>query len=398
VKTNQLPPALILGGTTTALGFARSLSWKGIPVTVMAAFPEHPAMRSRTVRKVLSADPLDNPERCLEDILKWGRREGNKSVLIPTLEEFVKIVSDHREELAEYFYFRLPSRRLVDLMLDKGNQYRFMKECGLAGPVSVYFTGPDFVDLVTEEVGFPCVIKPCSSHVWRQVPGRFKALEIVSADELARAWKELHPLGQKFLAQEKIPGGDEYLYSYLGYLGKGSVPIADLTARKLRQQPAVYGSGSLIKSVEREDILELSRDALKKAGYLGHVDVEYKWDIRDESWRMIETNIRSTSFVQLAISSSIDLPWVGYLETLDQDQPLLPRQRNDVLFMHIGWDLQAALAEESSATLSFFAWLRMLAKVRSFAILNWRDPLPFLAEVCLYIRKLARMLQKRGMH
>jgi len=392
VKTNQLPPALILGGTTTALGFARSLGWKGIPVTVMAAFPEHPAMRSRTARKVLSADPLDDPERCLEDILKWGRREGKKSVLIPTLEEFVKIVSDHRRELAEHFYFRLPSSGLVESLLDKETQYSLMEKSGLSAPISVFSSGPDFVYRATDIVGFPCVIKPCSSHVWRQVPGRFKALEIVSTDELARAWKELQPLGHKFLAQEKIPGGDEYLYSYLGYLGKGSIPIADLTARKLRQQPAVYGSGSLIKSVEQEDILQMSRDALKKAGYLGHVDVEYKWDIRNESWKIIETNIRSTSFVQLAVSSSIDLPWVGYLETLDQDQPLLPRQRNDVLFMHIGWDLQAALSEKKNA-LSFVAWLRMLAKVRSFAILNWRDPLPFLAEAFSYLKKLVRRLR-----
>lgn len=393
MKSDQLPPALILGGTTTALGFARSLGRKGIPVTVMAAFPEHPAMRSGTARSALSADPLDDPGQCLANIMAWGAKQAKESVLIPTLEEFVKIASDHREELAGYFHFRLPSSRLVDLMLNKESQYKLMEECGLTAPVSVYSTGPAFVERVIEEVGFPCVIKPCCSHVWRQVPGRFKAMEITSAGELARAWKELPPLDQKFLAQEKIPGGDDQLYSYLGYFGRGSVPCADLTARKLRQQPAVFGSGSLIESVVQPDILHRSRVALEQAGYLGHVDVEYKWDLRDESWKMIEINIRSTSFVQLAISSGTDLPWIGYLETLDHDQTLLPRQEDGVLFMNIGWDLQAALAEGKSITVSFAAWLRLLTKVRSFAILSLRDPLPFLAEAFSYLKKLVRHLR-----
>ena len=140
----------------------------------------------------------------------------------------------------------------------------------------------------------------------------------------------------------------------------------------------------------------MSKEILEQIGYVGHVDMEYKLDSSDQSWKLIEINIRCTSFVQLAIASGIDLPWIGYLETgyRKPDSPSI--RKPGVLFMNLGWDLQSALSSGEKRWKAFFSWLLLIRKVSAFAVFNLSDIKPIIGELSDYCRKLPKWLCNRN--
>jgi D-aspartate ligase len=395
MRNNNWKETLILGGTTTGLAFARSLGNRGIPVTVMENSKWRPAMHSRWATPIVIPDAVAHPEKCADRLLEWGKTKKEKSVLIPTLEEYVQILSDHREELKAFFLFQIPPAPLVDSLIDKRSQYKLMESCGLKIPGTVYSDEENFIEEAVEKMDFPCILKPCRSYIWRQIPGRFKAKVVKSARELETVWLNLSSLHLNFLVQEIIPGEDDNLHSYMAcYSGEGR-PLAELTAKKIRQNPASYGTGCLLVSCDIPEISVLSRSALENIGYVGHVDMEYKWDNRDRFYKLIEANIRCTGLVQLAISSGIDLPWLGYLDTGYQEYRDPVKQKNGVFFMHIGWDLQSVLTSRGNRISGFYSWLLMIRKAKSFAVFNLKDIKPIIWVLSDYFRKLPRWLYNK---
>lgn len=379
--------ALILGGTTTALAFARSLGAKGVQVTVTAPSRAFWAMQSKWADTVITPNPALHPAEFHDRLVAWGKGQAERCVLIPTLEEYLPIISAQRKEIEELFLFQIPSDHLITQLIDKQSQYLLLTRAGLTVPMTVYSDIEDFTGAASDKIGFPCILKPCQSHIWRQVPGRFKARVVESRRELESLWQDISSLGLKFLAQEVIPGGDECLHSYLACYNAQGLPLAEITTQKLRQNPVLYGTGCRLISTDNPDLSAISRSALQKIGYAGHVDIEYKWDAGDRSWKLIEINIRGTSFVQLAITSGADLPWVGYLDAGygKQASPSLPR--SGILFMHMGWDLQSVLTGADKPFSSFVEWILLIRKVKAFAVFNLRDLRPIIWEIFNYVKK-----------
>jgi len=66
MSKNDWKDALILGETTTALGFARSLGEKGVAVTVMASSISLPGMRSKWGAPLVVPDAVMHPEECYD--------------------------------------------------------------------------------------------------------------------------------------------------------------------------------------------------------------------------------------------------------------------------------------------------------------------------------------------
>ena len=204
----------------------------------------------------------------------------------------MKILSDYRKVLDEFFLFRIPPAPLVDSLLDKKTQYQLMKSNGLNVPLTVYSDENNLTAAVSGKIGFPCLFKPCRSYIWRQVPGRFKARVVNSPGELQVLSRNFASLGLTFLVQEIIPGGNECLHSYL------------------------------------------------------------------------ET---------------------GYKKP---DSPSI--QKPGVLFMHLGWDLQAALSSGENRWQVFFSWLLLIRKVSAFTVFNLSDIKPIIGELLDYCRKLPK--------
>jgi predicted ATP-grasp superfamily ATP-dependent carboligase len=224
-----------------------------------------------------------------------------------------------------------------------------------------------------------------------------KVVVVYSQVELISEYERVSSADAPFMVQEIILGGDDAIFDYLALWDAGGRELAWLTKRKLRQYPPLYGDGSLQITIEAPEVADLSRHLLRAINYRGFVGVEFKFDARDHTYRLMEVNARTHSSNQLAISAGVDFPWIGYQYltgcVLDTQAP--KPFRLGVKLLNEELDVQAYLALRKSGTLKRWRWLHSLRGSKA-AIGAWDDPLPLIVGLWRFLRLCCGNLWSAG--
>ena len=375
-------PVFVLGMTTAGLAFVRSLSRTGIPVYAVDSSPPHPAMSTRYGTPIILPDIVDHEEGWLDFLLTAGKKTGSLPVLIPTGDSHLIFVSRHRLRLAKQFRFQIPGEEVVEAACNKRLLYRLAREMDM--PVPAAFCPADMPDrnrLKEAGISFPCIIKPSRSHVWNRRGINSKLLIASNEEELSSMYRRATIGDESVLIQEIIPGGDDSLFGCLTYFTNESKPLALFSRQKLRQFPLRYGNGSYMVSRHNPTVIDQSSRFLEAIEYKGLAGLEYKWDGRDGKYKLLDLNPRAVSNQQLAVDCGADIPYLNYLDLAGERPAPLITFREGVRYAHLAWDAQSFLGYRREGRLTLSSWIRSLAGVRSFALLDWRDPLPFLKNV-----------------
>lgn len=385
------PLAIILGGSVNGLSFARSLGRRGVP-TLLLDSDRLIGIYTR-YGKVVLLPPADEHPECWISLLEFvGSHLDTPGVLFPTSDVHCLLVSRHRDLLREYFRFVLDPPTM-ERIVNKRLQYGIAQAAGIPVPKTDFPESVEEVRRLSPDLTYPCLLKPYISHLGRKRLSNRKVLVVNSQTELISAYERLVGGGSPFMVQEIIPGEDSALYGYLAFWDVEGRERAWLTKQKLRQYPPYYGDGSLQITVEAREVAELSRCLLREFNYCGFVGVEFKFDARDSTYRLIEINPRTVSGNQLAISAGIDFPWIGYQYLTGSDLDPGPAQANLfrplVKCVNEEWDVQAYRALRRSGGLNLWCWLNSL-RGSKITIGAWDDPFPFIVgfwrlfRVCLF--------------
>lgn len=378
-RRGRKSPVYVLGATTAGLAVMRSLGRRGIPVFALESPPRPPGHYSRYARPILLPDFRENEGAWLDRLLLCADGADPRPVLIPAGDDEVLFVARHRRLLAERFRFNIPNDDALSVACDKALLYRFAAETGVPVPETRFPEGPpDEANPDPGEIGFPCLVKPTRSHLWRRRGGAEKLAVARDRHDLERLYRKMWRPGEPLMIQEIVPGGDNALYGYLSCWDRRSRPLVLFTKRKLRQHPVHFGNGSLQVSERNETTAEQSILLLSALAYSGVASIEYKRDDRDGSFKLLDLNPRTVSGEQLAVDSGVDIPYIHYLDVIGEDAPATPPFREGVKYVHLSWDVQSLLSQRKKGTLPFHRWLLSLAGVRSFALLSLSDPAPSL--------------------
>ena len=198
-----------------------------------------------------------------------------------------------------------------------------------------------------------------------------------------------------FMVQEIISGDDGALWSYFAFWDGAGVERGWVTSRKLCQNPPGFGAAALRVTVDAPEVTNLSRRLLETLDYRGLVCVEFKYDRRDSSYRLMEINPRLAASSQIAISAGVDLPWLAYRYLTVGEETSAPPFAVGVKWMNEVADLTACLALRRSGGITFRSWLRSLRGVSSLAIWARDDPKPFLRSVYHLLRRALRVTRSR---
>src|SRR5436305_13827670 len=113
----DLSPAVVVGGQLNGLGVVRSLAMGGVRTITVDTTLTRPAMWSRFSERALVENLSGWP--LVDSLLQLQKRLGGRPVMILTDEIVVGTVSQHRDELATAYRFRLPSAEMVETLEDK---------------------------------------------------------------------------------------------------------------------------------------------------------------------------------------------------------------------------------------------------------------------------------------
>jgi predicted ATP-grasp superfamily ATP-dependent carboligase len=373
--------ALVVGGDYQGLGIARSLGRQGVPVFVLDD-ERSIARTSRYVQRHARVRELRSREETLDALVNAVDRFGLQGwVLYPTREETVAAVATERKALGELLRVPTPEWASVRQAWDKRETYRVAAELGIPTPKT--WLPRDEEELALVDLTRPVVIKPAIKENFFYATGA-KGWRADTGDELVARYREAAAVvdPEEIIVQEMIPGGGDRQVAYCAFFKDGR-PVASMTARRLRQHPSDFGRAStFVETVDIPELEELSLRFLHEIGYYGLVELEYKQDAEDGTYKLLDVNARTWGYHSLGPAAGVDFPYL-----LFRDQVGLPvdevKARVGVRWIRLLTDLPTAVRDMAAKQIRARDYLRSLRGVDTEAVFSWRDPLPGLYEVAL---------------
>lgn len=389
------PRAVILGLGATGYGILRSLAREGIRVAGFFTQPEEFGRFSKYCETHYLPPSLDDDQIC-RALIDWGGRAGDKPALFPTSDSHTLLLARHGAELRKHFQFHWVSAESVSRIVDKARMSRVCRQAGVLIP-RTHVTAPDEnLAASASGVSFPCLIKPNRSFDC-PFPPRLKNFVAGSLDEYLAFYRAHPELKGATVCQEIIEGGDENVFQCTVLVGTSGEARAVFCARKLRQYPPGYGVMCFGRSEENEVLTAQALQLLRALQYRGLASLEFKYRAADARYYFIEMNPRLPWYNALFVDAGVNLPYLTYLDLTGdpRSEPTAVRQRNGVYWISFELDAGWFARTWGKGRVRLLAWLRSLARARSYAWFDRHDPKPFLRATTslLSVGALLRMVR-----
>jgi predicted ATP-grasp superfamily ATP-dependent carboligase len=372
--------AIIIGGDYRALGVARSLGRKGVPVWVLWEREEWIATVSRYVRRSLAIGRRGEPLH--EELLRIARERGVSGwTVFPTGDRAVAAVARNHDKLARTFRTTTPPWEVLRWAHDKRLTHQLAQEAGLATPQT--FFPADRAELQALECEFPVILKPAVKEEFNRFTAA-KAWRVDDKRSLVARYDEasLFVPPETIMVQELIPGDGRCQLSFAALCSEGQ-PLASVVARRIRQFPSDFGRAStFVETVDEPGVIENSRRVLAAMGATGLVEVEFKRDPRTDALKLLDINPRAWGWHTVGARAGVDFPYLLW-RLVHGDSVQTVQGVPGVKWKRLSWDLVTAGSDMLRGQLAVREYLASFRGPRVAAIFAPDDPVPGLVEVPL---------------
>lgn len=365
---------------------ARIFHDRKIKVVGIAGDLKHYCAQTRVCERIVRSNTKS--EELIDTLVEIANQFESKPVLIPSQDTSVLLVSRNREKLEPFYRISLPSKEVVEMLMDKPSFYEFAAKENL--PIAKYFLvhNRNEADEAVKKLNFPCIVKPpIKSPLWAENT-KIKAYKIYDIDEFFRVYDMCAPWADVLMVQEWIEGTDVDLYSCNCYFNLKNEPLVSFIAKKIRQYPPVTGNTSLGIECRADEVKEIALEMFRKVNYHGLGYVEMKRDARTGKYYIIEPNIgRPTGRSALAEAAGVEILYTLYCEKVGLP---LPEQREqkylNVKWIQIRTDLMSAYYYWKKGELSLADYFKSINGKKFYAVFSLKDPKPFFSEIVTGIK------------
>jgi predicted ATP-grasp superfamily ATP-dependent carboligase len=291
------------------LGAARSLGRVGVPVYAMVEDRVTPTAVSRYVRRcfVEHTTGLEARTALLTKIKSIGERIGRPSVAVATDDETAVLLAEYASELSQWFLLPKVDSELPRQLACKRDLNELCRSHGVATPAAEFITSQERIDEYARTGTFPVVAKCVEPFVRLQ-------RRALRDPVLVHSGRELRELSGEWgdepsvLIQEYLPPAvcqDWIVHSYVGGGAESSVMF---TGVKYRSWPAFAGPTSYARAVRNDRLSDLATGFCRSVGYQGLIDMDWRYDERDDTYKLLDCNPRlGAQFRLFETDAGIDL-------------------------------------------------------------------------------------------
>ena len=403
VALSGLAPVFVMNPYYNGLGIARSFYGCGVDVYALTSERDAPGLRSRYfIRSYEVPNGRDEPEQLCKRLLEIQSEFSQRPVLFPTRDLDVLFLQDYQEALSPHYL--LPQHRDSEILrlIDKLELAREATRLNIPTPLTVSCSSAAELDRHIATLQFPVIVKPRFAYQWRrkgvwQQAGSQKAVIVESAAELRTQYDRLAVFTSEVLLQRYVPGNDDDIVMFGCYVSREGKMIGHFTGRKLRQDPPLVGTGSVVEACDIGGILAPSAALLAAFRYTGIAEVEFKHDKTTGLYFLIEINPRHWDQHELGTLVGVNVSWIAYQDMVGRSQDkVTPIYGLDSTYRWIaetellkdivrGVSLQLAAVRGSTNRIhdcigvlkgTVLDIARLLVGKKIFAVVRVRDPLP----------------------
>lgn len=303
MQFNKSNTAFIFGMFETGLGVGRSLGRNGIKIYGFD-YKKDIGAYSKYIEFSLCPNPIKDELKFIDFVISIAKSLEYKPVLYITADDFLEVFCKSRSIFEEYFLMNIPETDTLKLAFNKNLLYEKCKYLGIECPIT-------YKDVLGCE--YPLLIKAINVNEWRKsVSGSDKVIIANDSIELEMHCEKLQNLNIGYVLQEIVPGNDNKFFKYNTYIDNNGEMLAEFMLQKIRQNPIRFGVGSLVKSIYNEELRDIGRKVFKLIEYKGIGSVEFKYDDRDNKYKLIEINSRYWQQNILPTKCGINFPLIEY--------------------------------------------------------------------------------------
>jgi predicted ATP-grasp superfamily ATP-dependent carboligase len=216
-----------------------------------------------------------------------------------------------------------------------------------------------------------------------------------SSQNLRQKLEDMGVLDKPLIFQEWIPGGDQQVYFCLAYIDRDGKPLALFTGRKLRQYPSLTGNTSLAESINHQQLAEITFKILNTVGCIGLCSMEFKYDASDGSFKITEPTVGRVDLQEgISILAGLDIPFIAYQDALGISQSAQMDYKVGMKWINEPLELNSFLTQTRQNANGVGSFFHPYQGHRSFALLSYNDPIPFLHFLIYAIKRGFRYLKK----
>ncbi len=301
-------------------------------------------------------------------------------VFMPVGNLSFRFASQYEDELTKYTHVPIVKKEIIDIAQNKKKTFEFAEKLGIPIPKTIYIEDKNDLSTILEKMNYPCVIKKTNFYEGGVIYCNNKS-EL--KENLNRLINKMRPGASYPIIQEYIEGPGTGFY---GIFNNGKC-INFFMHERIREYPITGGASTFAKSIYSDTLKNLGIKLLERLGWNGVAMVEFKKDIKDGSYKLIEINPKFWGSLELSYKAGINFPYLNYLIALDeaQDFPLYT-YKNDIYFRWILPDDMLWKKFASSDQKKYFK--KMQIKNKIYNNLHWEDPLTVVFNSLITIYKL----------
>lgn len=368
VSAGLMPPDtdVIVGGLyLNGASVVRRLCALGFRVCGLSHKPEDVGFASRHGWKAVCPSPASRHDAwvaCLEHVASACTR---RPVLLPTSDVWVVALDKAAHRLRPHFRFAGFGDQLHTKLTSKRTTFELAERYGFPMPRTAFVDSREEIVRFAAAVSGPILLKPEFPADWQSGPaaqalGGRKVMVAENAAELLAAYDAVQKWTTALVVQEIIPGPDENLIYWCGFVRDDGRVAGRFIGRKIRVLPVHYGSASFVELIDAPMIEDQCEAFLGALGYRGLCGIELKIDARDGVAKLIEVNPRYGLWEDIGIPAGVDLVEEAVSALLGRQPAPRRASRFGQKWVHLGRDLRAGRQYLAEGLLSPLAWLRSL--------------------------------------
>ena len=312
------------------LGVIRSLGRCGVPVYAITEPGLPPAAVSRyiTGRFVSRATGRERPESLIPGLVAAGQHIGRRSVIVSIDDEAAVLVAEHREELSGHYLLPDVAPGLPGRLASKTGLFELCRQHGIPAPASVTPGSLGAVAEFAATARFPVVVK--NADPWQRrrhpvvpnttvldSPGELLALVGRGSGQGGSAERAPGIILQEYLPIEHAEDWISHLYA-----DAESDCVVMLTGRKVRSWPPYAGLTASAYTVFNPELAALAERFCKAIGYSGVGDLDWRFDLRDGQYKLVDFNPRpGNPFRLFENEAGVDVVRALHLDLTGRDVP-----------------------------------------------------------------------------
>jgi predicted ATP-grasp superfamily ATP-dependent carboligase len=262
--------------------------------------------KSRFLRNYYQITPSSIDDCKYIDDIKNLCQTNHYDIVLPFGNDSYYAFVKHGEQLNGLVKFLVPGVDAFSIAHDKGKTAAFCESIGIQVPKTFEIADDSDLTHVANQVRFPVVIKAKSGsgvkaglrYANNKEEFRSKYYEIAS-QESATGSTNYRPI-----VQEYIPG---FIHDACTLTVNGS--IATILTQVRRVMYPIYGGvGAINYTTHDPQLTDLARKLMESLNWNGPAQVEFKYDPRDRTYKLIEINPKLWGTSALAIKAGVSFP------------------------------------------------------------------------------------------